>query len=66
MSNQKPNLTEIELKLEIWVVLEIELGQGGFQQSSIWVSLFEFARKLEVRNFKIRVHYGAFIMVGIE
>ena len=40
--------------------------EGGFQQSSSWVSLFEIARKLEVRNLKIDVHYGAFIMVGIE
>ena len=45
-----------------WVA-EIE---GGFQQSSSWVRLFEIARKLEVRNLKIDVHYGAFIMVGIE
>ena len=27
--------------------------EGGFQQSSSWVSLFEIARKLEVRNLKI-------------
>ena len=40
--------------------------EGGFEQSSSWVSLFEIAEKLEVRNSKIDVHYGAFIMVGIE
>ena len=34
--------------------------EGGFQQSSSWVRLFEIARKLEVRNLKIDVHYGAF------
>ena len=36
--------------------------EGGFQQSSSWVSLFEIARKLEVRNLKIDVHYRAVIM----
>ena len=36
--------------------------EGGFQQSSSWVSLFEIARKLEVRNLKIEIHTGAFIM----
>ena len=40
--------------------------EGGFQQSSSWVRLFEIARKLEVRNLKIDVHYGAELMVGIE
>ena len=40
--------------------------EGGFQQSSSWVSLFEIARKLEVRNLKIDVHYRAVIMAGIE
>jgi hypothetical protein len=40
--------------------------EGGFEQSSSWVSLFEIARKFEVRNMKIHVHYGGFIMVGIE
>ena len=39
--------------------------EGGFQQSSSWLSLFEIARKLEVRNLKIDVHYGAVIMVGV-
>ena len=36
--------------------------EGGFQQSSSWVRLFEIARKLEVRNLKIDVHYRAVIM----
>ena len=36
--------------------------EGGFQQSSSWVSVFEITRKLEVRNSKIDVHYGDFIM----
>ena len=40
--------------------------EGGFDQSSSWVSLFEIARKLEVRNWKFSVHYGAFIIVAIE
>jgi hypothetical protein len=40
--------------------------EGGFEQSSSWVSLFEIERKLEVRNMIIDVHYGGFIMVGIE
>ena len=35
------------------------------QQSSSWVSLFEIARKLEVRNMIIEIHTGAFIMVAI-
>ena len=39
--------------------------EGGFQQSSSWVSLFEIARKLEVRNMKIEIHTGAFIMEAI-
>ena len=34
------------------------------QQSSSWVSLFEIARNLEVRNLKIDVHCGALIMAG--
>ena len=33
--------------------------EGGFQQSSSWASLFEIARKLEVRNMKIEIHTGA-------
>ena len=33
--------------------------EGGLQQSSSWVSLFEIARKLEVRNLKIEIHTGA-------
>ena len=40
--------------------------EGGFEQSSSWVSLFEIARKLEVQNLKIPVHYGALIIVAIE
>ena len=40
--------------------------EGGFQQSSSWVRLFEMGGKLEVRNLKIDVHYGALIMAGIE
>ena len=36
--------------------------EGGFQQSTSWVRLFEIARKLEVRNLKIDVHYGAVII----
>ena len=42
--------------------------EGGFQQSSSWVSLSEIARKLEVRNLKIEIHTGAsaaFIMEAI-
>ena len=42
--------------------------EGGFQQSSSWVSLSEIARKLEVRNLKIEIHTGAtatFIMGAI-
>ena len=38
---------------------------GGFQQSSSWVRLFEIAGKLEVRNLKIEIHTGAFIMEAI-
>ena len=41
------------------------LIEGGFQQSSSWVSLYEIARKLEVRNLKIEIHTGAFIMEAI-
>ena len=40
--------------------------EGGFQQSSSWASLFEIARKLEVRNMKIEIHTGTFIMVAIR
>ena len=40
--------------------------EGGFEQSSSWVRLSEITRKLEVRNLKIDVHYGALIMAGIE
>ena len=39
--------------------------EGGFEQSSCWVSLFEITRKLEVRNMIIDIHHGVFIMVGI-
>ena len=42
--------------------------EGGFQQSSSWVSFFEIARKLEVRKMKIEIHTGAcraFIMEAI-
>ena len=35
--------------------------EWGFQQSSSWVSLFEIARKLEVRNMKIEIHTGAIV-----
>ena len=41
--------------------------EGGFSNHLLsWVSLFENARKLEVRNWKFSVHYGAFIIVAIE
>ena len=43
----------------------VGVGEGGFEQSSSWVSLFEIAQKLEVRNLKIDVHYRALIMAGV-
>ena len=35
------------------------------KKSSSWVSLFEIARKLEVRNMKIEIHTGAFRYNGL-
>ena len=39
--------------------------EGGFEQPSSWLRLFEVTQKLEVRNMIIDIHHGAFIMVGI-
>ena len=43
----------------------VGVGEGGFEQSSSWVSLFDIARKFEVRNLIIGIHYGAVIIIGI-
>ena len=40
--------------------------EGGFEKTSSWISFFEIAEKLVVRNMIIGIHCGAFIMVGIE